>query len=393
MNAFFRKLGWLFKRRLKESELQEEIQFHLDEEAEEREASGLPSAEAQRVARRELGNVARVQEDTREAWAWTLLEQLLQDLRYAGRTMAANRTFTALAIVSLALGIGANTAIFSFMDSILLRSLPVSDPKSLVLLEWHTDKRIMHGTNRHDDSYTDPNGGFVGGFFSYPAFEQLRKEGSVFASVFGYQGAGRLHVLAGGQADLANGEYVSGKYFMGLGIAPFAGRLLAPDDDRAGAAAVAVVSYALSETRFGGPESAVGQSVRINNVPFTIVGVSPPEFFGADPNTVPEVYVPMHANLLLERTDTRFPIASRYQNPAYDWVVIMARLKPGVTAAVAQATLAAKFLNWERSVDTNRPAEDLPKLVVREGAGGLEGLRRTYSKPLYILQTLVGLIL
>ena len=393
MNAFFRKLDFLLKRRLKEAELQEEIQFHLDAEAEEREASGLPTHEAQRVARRELGNVARVQEDTREAWGWTLLEQLLQDLRYAGRTMSANRTFTVLAIVSLALGIGANTAIFSFMDSILLRSLPVSDPKSLVLLEWHTEKRIMHGTNRHDDSYTDPNGGFVGGFFSYPAFEQLRKEGSVFARVFGYQGAGRLHILAGGQADLANGEYVSGEYFIGLGIAPFAGRLLAPDDDRAGAAAVAVISYGLSEKRFGGPEGAVGQSVRINNVPFTIVGVSPPEFFGADPNAVPDVYVPMHTNLILERTDTRFPIASRYQNPGFDWVVIMARLNPGVTAAVAQATLAPQFLNWERSVDTNRPAEDLPKLVVREGAGGLEGLRRTYSKPLYILQTLVGLIL
>src|SRR5262249_54320684 len=201
------------------------------------------------------------------------------------------------------------------------------------------------------------------------------------------------HVRAENQASLVNGEYVSGEYFSGLGIAPFAGRLLTPADDQAGSEAVAVVSYELSERRFGGPESAVGQSVRINNVPFTIVGVSPPEFFGADPNTVPEVYVPMHTNLLLERTDTRFPIASRYQNPAYDWVVIMARLKPGMTAAVAQATLAAKFLNWERSVDTNRPAEDLPKLVVGAGAGGLEGLRRTYSKPLYILQTLVGLIL
>src|SRR5262245_64403781 len=98
MNAFFRKLGWLFKRRLKEAELQEEIQFHLDEEAEEREASGLPATEAQRIARRELGNVARVQEDTRVAWGWTLLEQLLQDLRYAGHTMEVNQTFPGLTI-------------------------------------------------------------------------------------------------------------------------------------------------------------------------------------------------------------------------------------------------------------------------------------------------------
>src|SRR5437016_6256909 len=199
MNAFFRKLGWLMNRRSKEAELQEKIQFHLDEETEEHEASGLPAGEAQRAARRDLGNLAQVHEDTRAAWGWTLLEQLLQDFRYAWRTMAANKTFTALAILSLALGIGANTAIVSFMDSILLRSLPVSDPKSLVLLEWHTEKRSMHGTNRHDDSYDDPNGGFVGGFFSYPAFEELRRGESVFASVFGYQGAGRLHVLAGGQ--------------------------------------------------------------------------------------------------------------------------------------------------------------------------------------------------
>jgi macrolide transport system ATP-binding/permease protein len=393
MNAFFRKIGWLFKRRLKEAELHEEIQFHLDEEAEEREASGLQADEAQRAARRDLGNVARVQEDTRAAWGWTGCEQLLQDLRYACRMMAGNKTFTALAILSLALGIGANTAIFSFMDSILLRSLPVSDPKSLVLLEWHTDKRIMHGSNRHDDSYNDPNGGFVGGFFSYPAFEQLHKGEPVFASVFGYQGAGHLHIVAGGQAGLANGEYVSGEYFSGLGVSPFAGRLLAPDDDQAGAAPVAIVSHALSERQFGGPGGAVGRSVRINNVPFTIVGVSPPEFFGTDPNAVPDVYVPMHTNLLLERSDTRFPIASRYLNPGYDWVVIMARLKPGVTAALAQATLADQFLNWERSVNTDHPAADLPKLRVREGAGGLEGLRRTYSKPLYILQALVGLIL
>jgi len=125
MNAFFRKLDWLFKRRLKEAELQEEIQFHLEAEAEEREASGLPAAEAQRVARRELGNVARVQEDTREAWGWTLLEQLQQDLRYAGRTMSANRTFTVLAIVSLALGIGANMSMFRFMDSLLPRTRPL----------------------------------------------------------------------------------------------------------------------------------------------------------------------------------------------------------------------------------------------------------------------------
>ena len=143
-----------------------------------------------------------MQEDTRAAWTWTLLEQLVQDIRYGLRTMAANKTFSAMAILSLALGIGANTAIFSFMDSILLRSLPVPDPQSLVMLSWHTP-RIARCTasNRHDDSYDDPNGGFIGGIFSYPAFEMLRKNDTVFSSVFGYQGAGDLNLTFRGQAE------------------------------------------------------------------------------------------------------------------------------------------------------------------------------------------------
>ena len=121
-------------------------------------------------------------------------EQLAQDIRYGLRTMAANKTFSAMAILSLALGIGANTAIFSFMDSILLRSLPVPDPQSLVMLSWRTPHREFHGSNRHDNSFTDPNGGFIGGFFSYPAFELFRKNDSVFSIVFGYQGAGDLNL-------------------------------------------------------------------------------------------------------------------------------------------------------------------------------------------------------
>ena len=153
MTSFFRKLRWLMRRPDKEAELQEELQFHLEEEADERQAQGLAGEEARRAARRELGNVALVQEDTRAAWTWTFGEQLVQDIRYGLRTMAANKTFSAMAILSLALGIGANTAIFSFMDSILLRSLPVPDPQSLVMLSWRTPRREMHGSNRHDNSY------------------------------------------------------------------------------------------------------------------------------------------------------------------------------------------------------------------------------------------------
>jgi macrolide transport system ATP-binding/permease protein len=197
----------------------------------------LPIGEARRAARRDLGSLSIVREDTRAAWTWTLLEQLAQDLRYGARMLAANKTFSVMAILSLALGIGANTAIFSFMDAMLMRSLPVPDPESLVTLAWHTNNREMHGSNRHDDSYTDPNGGFVGGIFAYQAFELLRRDTSVFSTVFGYQGAGDLHVDVKGQALIATGEYVSGDYFSGLGLSAASGRLIGPDDDRAGAPA------------------------------------------------------------------------------------------------------------------------------------------------------------
>ena len=390
MISFFRKLTWWRERRRKEDELREELTFHVAEEAGERQADGLSEEQARWAARRDLGNVTLLREDTRTLWSWTLLEQLAQDIRYALRTMAAARTFSAMAILSLALGIGANTAIFSFMDSILLRALPVPDPQSLVILSWHTPRRDMHGTNRHDNSFTDPNGGFIGGFFAYPAFELFRQNDAVFSTVFGYQGAGDLNLTFRGEAELARTEYVSGDYFRGLGIPPAAGRLIGADDDRAGAPGTAVVSFAMSQRRFGGPDNAAGQSIRINNIPFTVVGVAPPEFFGVDPDRPPDVYVPMHANVVLE---PRNYSAATYLDPYEDWVVPMARLRPGVSAKQAQAALAGPFLQWARTADPKRLPEDVPTLVIREGSGGLDGLRRTYSKPLYILLMLVALIL
>src|SRR2546430_2123326 len=187
MNAFFRRLRWLAQRSRKEAELREELQFHLDEEAELHQAEGLAEEQARWAARRELGSLTLLQEDTRATWGWTILEQLRQDLRYAFRTMAANRLFTSLAITSLALGIGANTAIYSFMDSILLRSLPVSDPESLVVLNWYAKTRegasvmkAMSGT-----TYDEPNSGVSAGIFSFPAVRLFQKKQSGLFFLFG----------------------------------------------------------------------------------------------------------------------------------------------------------------------------------------------------------------
>src|SRR5262245_5191669 len=374
MISFFRKLKWLTQRPGREAELQEELQFHLEEEAGGLQERGLSSEAARLAARRELGNVALVQEDTRATWTWTWWEQLAQDLRYALRTMSANKTFSALAILLLALGIGANTAIFSFMDSILLRSLPVPDPESLVSLHMRMRQSEMHGEQRHDNSYKSEEEGFVGGTFAYPLFELFRQNGSVFSSVFGYQGTGSLNLIVRGSAAVVQGELVSGEYFKGVGIGAAAGRLIGLDDDRSGAAAVAVMSFAASEKWFGGPANAIGQSVVLNNVPYAVVGVTPPEFFGVDPTTTPALYVPLHSNVLLVPADQTSNAIARYSNPNTEWVNVMARLRTGVTRAQAQAALAEQFAEFMRSSNTIRSRGNLPTLLVKEAGGGLAGL-------------------
>jgi predicted permease len=384
---------WRGRRAAHEQELNREIEWHLNEIREEREAEGLSPRQAGHAARREFGNVAIVQEDSRAAWGWTLLEQFAQDLRYALRTMASNRLFTVLAVASLALGIGANAAIYSFMDALLLRSLPVAAPDRLALLNWHAKIRdnhefVMQGS--HGSDWGDATSGTTSGMFPYGAFELFRKNDSIFSSVFGYfhqsSLARRLNLTVQGQADMASVEYVSGEFFSGLGVPPAAGRLTIPDDDRVGASPVAVVSYALAERRFGGIGKAPGQSILIDNAGFAVTGVVPPGFFGVDPSRAPDLYIPIHANPRLAPTE--------YQNPNTYWIEIMGRLRPGVSRAQAQAVLAPQFHQWVAS--TARTAAEraqLPELVVTPGKGGLSGLRRRYSKPLYVLLTLVGLIL
>jgi macrolide transport system ATP-binding/permease protein len=170
---FLPKLRAFLQRRRKEADLRAELQFHLDEEADERQAEGLNAAEARFAARRDLGSLTLVQEDTRAVWSWTWLEQLAQDCRYGVRTMAANKTFSLLAILSLALGIGANTAIFSFMDSLLFHSLPVSDPTSLAVLNWRESigngrDSVVHGQS--GNTWRDGPAARMSGIFPYPAF-------------------------------------------------------------------------------------------------------------------------------------------------------------------------------------------------------------------------------
>lgn len=401
MNSFFRKLAWLAQRRDKEKQLAAELQFHLEEEAEELREAGHTQDEARRAARLDLGNLGLVQEDTHAVWGWPLAEQFLQDLRYAARMILRNPGFTLVATLTLALGIGANTAIFSFLDALLMRSLPVADPASLVVLNWHiAGKKSLRFSVVHDMRarfYPDPKAGLTTGAFPYPAFESLRKSNDVLSDLFAYCSAGKLNFFARGQAQQLQGEFVSGDYFQGLGTAPAAGRLISSDDNRHGAPAVVVLSYALARSRFGTAASAPGQPVTINDLPFTVVGVTPPEFFGVDPASAPDFYLPLGTRLLLDRlvlNPSHAPSTSPFNDPNNYWIEMMGRMRPGVARAQVQTELASIFERWVATTASNdAERRNLPEFLLKDGATGLDDLRHTYSQPIYILWALVALIL
>ncbi len=387
---------WIGSARRSEA-LREEMELHLAEKAAQLQTDGMTADRARAEARRQFGNVGLRHEESREIWLTRFFSELGQDVRYGFRTMAANKAFSGLAVLSLALGIGANTAIYSFMESILLRSLPVADPESLVVLNWRSRPpfdgsrqwvHVVHGLQGM--FWPGDKATLVTGIFPYAAFETLREENHAFSTLFGYFNALTRNLSIHGQATSASAEYVTGEYFQGLKVLPAAGRLIDSEDDRPGVAPVAVISFATSQNRFGGPSNAIGQSILVDNIPFTVIGVAPPEFFGVDPAVAPDLYLPLHANVLVDG-----PAAARmYGDGNFYWIEMMGRLRPGVSMAQAQAALAPRFHQWvATTATTDGERAKLPALMLNPGAEGLGSLRRQYSKPLYVLLTMVGLIL
>ena len=394
---WIRRLRYWIESARRSEALREEMELHLAEKAAELEADGMTAECAKAEARRRFGNVGLKHEESREIWIKRFWSELGQDVRYGCRTMTANKAFNAMAVLSLALGIGANTTIYSFMESILLRSLPVADPESLVVLNWHSrpprdggkeSVHVMHGVQGM--AWPGDKGAMVSGMFPYGAFETLRDGNPVFSTLFGYFNGLNRTLAIRGQASSASTEYVTGEYFRGLAVSPAAGRPIDSEDDRPGAAPVAVISFATSQRRFGGLSSAIGQPVLVDNVPFTVIGVAPPEFFGVDPAAAPDLYLPLHTNLLVDGARA----ARMYPDGNFYWIEMMGRLRPGVSMAQAQAALAPRFHQWvAATATTDGERAKLPALMLNPGAAGLGSLRRQYSKPLYVLLTMVGLIL
>jgi macrolide transport system ATP-binding/permease protein len=382
---------WRFKQR--DTDLDDEIAHDLAADAEERIRAGVSRQEAEAASHRDFGNALILKEDLREMWGWTSLQRLHQDVRYGWRTLCRNPLFTAMAVLSLALGIGANTAIYSVMDAIMTRALPVRNPGELVILNWRAKRDPGVVQSHTGSSYSEPGDGITSPDFPWPAFDLFRNHNGVFSTLFAYQRAGQLNLMVHGQAELGQVELVSGDFFSGLGIVPTAGRLLGESDNRPGASQVAVISYNYWRDRFAADPAAVGQTVRVNDIPFTIAGVAAPEFFGVAPGTAPVLYVPVANRPALARNygnehDTMF-IDSRFY-----WADMMARLRPGVTLERAQAELSAPFHQFVlASAASDKERANLPALWLENGGSGVDSLRREYSKPLFVLMTMVGFIL
>jgi predicted permease len=397
MTPLLRRMAWWLRGSRKEAELREELEFHLAQEAEERRAAGLRAEDARAAAHRDLGNEARVREDVRAVWTWRPIDELTQDTRYALRTMSTHRAVSIFAALSLALGIGANTAIYSFMDAVLLRTLPVPDPGSLVVMTWRAKpftfskggEFVLRSISGR--TYRTSDGSVEARIFPYPAFERLRDASApLLSSIFTVFRGGRMNVLIDGHAELADAQYVSGDFFSGLAIPPGAGRLFSADDDRPSAAPVAVIGAGHAERRFGAIANAVGKRIRINNTVFTIVGVTPEGFEGVEPGAAKNLYVPLQTIRVVEGARG----GPSFSDPNYYWAEIMGRLRPGVAREQANEVLSAVFAQWVAPTASNDSERaNLPVLTVGDGGSGLDTLRRRYEKPLFLLQAIVALLL
>src|SRR5215470_4713018 len=276
LNKLRLRLRALFFKSKMEDELDEEVRFHLEREIEENIVRGMTPEEARYAAIRNFGGVERVKEESRDERGTRLLEELWHDLRYGARMLRKNPGFTLVAALTLSLGIGANTALFSLVDAVLLKTLPVERPEDLVSFKWMMGPngvvRLIGGGTAKKDPVTGLNQGTP---FSYPAFAQFRAQSQTLSAVFAFVGVS-LNVNLGSQAEVVSGQLVTGDFYSGLGVQAVAGRMITADDDHIAASPVAVMSYRFWERRFGLDPAAIGKTIQVNGAPCTIIGVTPP---------------------------------------------------------------------------------------------------------------------
>lgn len=369
---WLRRVRFLLNRRQREQDIDEEMRLHIALRAEEHQAEGVPADEAARAAQRRFGNTTLHREEGAETWGWAWLDSFTQDMRYGFRSLRKQPSFTAVAVLSLALGIGANTAIFSILNALMLRTLPVKDPSRLVLL-------------RSDEMRVVTN----------PLWEAIRDHHSTFDGVTAF-GQIELDLAEGGESHLAKGMWVSGDFFQVLGVSAWRGRLIDQSDDqpRGGKAGpVAVISHAFWMSQYNGDPGIIGKTIKLERHPFTIVGVTPPWFIGTQVDQRFQVAIPVGCEPIIH-TD-RSALGER----SWWWLQIMARLKPGQTIAQAEAQFAGVAGEINRlSVPTHWDSKGQSEFMKRpyqldSAATGFSNARVYYKRALFVLMAVVGLVL
>jgi predicted permease len=370
-----------------ESELEHEIAHHLYELTAEYKRQGHADEEALRMAKREFGGNEQVKEQCRDERRWTWLSGLRQDVVFGARMMRRTPVITLAAVLSLALAIGANTAIVSLMDVVLWRDLPVPNPKQLTLVHWQGHGFPRELLDGESGSMWNDGGVDVADFFSYPSFQALRKGVSGQGSLAAFTDPGTVSVTYAGRPTVTQQRPVSGNFFSTLQVRAQLGRLFSDMDDNDAAPATVILSYRFWVNALGSDPGVIGETMRANNKPQVIVGVLEPSFYGLIPGDGTEIYTPLHHGASQE-----MPEGKRWLNDNRFWgVSLIARRAPGVSNAQLRAVMATVFrTTWSTEP---KDAATAPRIRLDEGGRGLGFLREDFRNPLFVLGGLVGLLL
>jgi predicted permease len=374
-----------------DSEIEEELAFHIETRAEDLMRNGLPREEALRQARVELGGLSAQKENCRSAWGTRAWDELCSDLRYGCRMLIRSPGFTAIAIGSLALGIGANTIIFTLAKQVMLDRLSVKHPEQLRLFGWWQNEKNGAVHWEWGTDMNTPTGKAIGTSFSYPIYQLMKQQNHSLVDLFAFKNFGRTTATIDGQSETVEAELVSGNYYNALGVKPELGRgILDSDDGSAGSSPVAVISDSLWTRRFGRSPSVIGKTIELNLVPVTIVGVNPPSFTGTESvQSSPDVFCPFSMQpIAFQRYG-----ASLLTSADDWWVVVMGRIKPGTNEAAVRASFDVVLSNAVRATMTLKKDATMPRFDWVDGSRGLNDMGRQFSKPIYVLLALTGFVL
>jgi putative ABC transport system permease protein len=377
-------MGWLkyLRRPQRDRDFSLEIEAHLQHEIDENIARGMDPQEATWAAHRKFGNVTSAKENAHRMNTIGFLETFGQDLRYAARLLRLEPGFFSVAILCLALGIGANTAIFHLLDAVRLRALPVPDPQELV--------EVQIGPNQHccTGNFSSRRSNFT-----YALWDQLRTRQQAFSGLFAWS-ARRFNTATGGEARYVEGLYTGGDFFTTLGVVPALGRVFSNEDDRPGCGAPgAVLGYSYWQREYGGQASAIGREILLNLKPFEIIGVAPAGFFGVEVGKTFDVAIPVCAEPIIEGENSHTPKRHHW------WLAVIGRLKPGWTIAQTRAHVQAiSPALFEATLPPNFTPENAKdylayKLTATLAGSGVSDLRSDYQDPLMILLGIAALVL